>query len=70
MVTYMLMMKLTDQGLKELKKAPQRIEEGIKAFEKINAAKEAANFGAKKNGHIKKFITVITNSIKLKRPGL
>ena len=35
MVTYMLMMKLTDQGLKELKKAPQRIEEGIKAFEKI-----------------------------------
>ena len=32
MVTYMLMMKLTDQGLKELKKATQRIAEGIKTI--------------------------------------
>lgn len=35
MVTYMSMMKLTDEGIKDLKNAPKRIEEGIKAFEKI-----------------------------------
>jgi uncharacterized protein with GYD domain len=35
MVTYMLMMKLTDAGIKDLKNSPKRIEEGIKAFEKI-----------------------------------
>ncbi len=28
-------MKLTDQGAKEIKAAPQRIEQGIKAFEKM-----------------------------------
>ena len=28
-----LMMKLTDQGMKNIKDAPQRIEAGIKAFE-------------------------------------
>jgi uncharacterized protein with GYD domain len=35
MVTYMLMMKLTDAGIKDLKNSPKRVEEGIKAFEKI-----------------------------------
>ncbi len=35
MVTYMLLMKLTELGRKEIKKAPQRIEEGIKSFEKM-----------------------------------
>ncbi len=35
MVTYMLLMKLTDLGLKEIKNSPQRIDEGIKTFEKI-----------------------------------
>jgi uncharacterized protein with GYD domain len=35
MVTYMLLMKLTDLGLKELKNSPQRIDEGIKSFENM-----------------------------------
>ena len=34
MVTYMMLMKLTDQGLKNVKEAPERIEGGLKAFEK------------------------------------
>jgi uncharacterized protein with GYD domain len=34
MVTYMMLMKLTDQGIKNVKEAPKRIEEGLKAFEK------------------------------------
>ena len=34
MVTYMMLMKLTDQGIKNVKEAPERIEGAIKAFEK------------------------------------
>ena len=33
MATYILLMKLTDQGIKEVKSAPQRIEAAIKEFE-------------------------------------
>jgi uncharacterized protein with GYD domain len=33
MPTYITLMKLTDQGIKDIKEAPQRIEEGIKTFE-------------------------------------
>jgi uncharacterized protein with GYD domain len=35
MVTYMMLMKLTDLGLKEIKTSPKRIDEGIKSFGKI-----------------------------------
>jgi len=34
MNTYITLMKLTDQGAKDLKNAPKRIEEGIKRVEK------------------------------------
>ncbi len=34
MNTYITLMKLTDQGVKNLKDAPKRIEEGIKGVEK------------------------------------
>ena len=34
MVTYMMLMKLTDQGIKNVKEAPERIEGSLKAFEK------------------------------------
>ncbi len=33
MPTYITLYKLTDQGVKDIKNAPGRIEEGIKAFE-------------------------------------
>ncbi len=33
MPTYIILMKLTDEGVKAIKEAPQRIEEGIKAQE-------------------------------------
>ena len=33
MATYVMLMKLTDQGIKNIKEAPSRIEQGIKAFE-------------------------------------
>jgi uncharacterized protein with GYD domain len=35
MPTYIGLFKLTDQGIKEIKEAPQRIAEGIKAWEKM-----------------------------------
>jgi uncharacterized protein with GYD domain len=35
MPNYILLMKLTDQGIKAIKDAPGRIEEGIKGFEKM-----------------------------------
>ena len=35
MVTNILLMKLTDQGVKEIKSAPARIQAGIKAFESM-----------------------------------
>lgn len=35
MPTYITLYKLTDQGIKNIKGAPGRIEEGIKAFEAI-----------------------------------
>jgi uncharacterized protein with GYD domain len=35
MPTYILLMKLTDQGIKTIKDAPKRVEEGIKGFEKM-----------------------------------
>ena len=33
MPTYIMLMKLTEQGVKDIKNAPQRIEQGIKAAE-------------------------------------
>jgi len=33
MVTYVILMKLTDQGIKDIKDAPGRAEAGIKGFE-------------------------------------
>jgi len=33
MPTYVVLYKLTDQGIKNIKDAPQRMEEGIKALE-------------------------------------
>jgi uncharacterized protein with GYD domain len=33
MVTYVILMKMTEQGIKEVKNAPARIEQGIKTFE-------------------------------------
>ncbi len=33
MPTYVVLYKLTDQGIRNIKEAPQRIEEGTKAFE-------------------------------------
>ena len=35
MVTYMLLMKLTEQGIKNIKDAPKRYEAAFKAWEKI-----------------------------------
>ena len=35
MVRRILLMKLTDQGVKDIKNAPQRIEQSIKTFEKM-----------------------------------
>jgi uncharacterized protein with GYD domain len=35
MPNYILLMKLTDQGIKGIKDAPSRVEEGIKGFEKM-----------------------------------
>jgi uncharacterized protein with GYD domain len=35
MATYIILMKLTDQGIKGVKDAPGRVEEGIKAFERM-----------------------------------
>jgi uncharacterized protein with GYD domain len=35
MLNYILLMKLTDQGIKAIKEAPERIEKGIKGFEKM-----------------------------------
>ena len=35
MVRRILLMKLTDQGIKDIKNAPQRIEQGTKASEKM-----------------------------------
>ncbi len=35
MNTYIILMKLTDQGIKTVKDAPKRAEAGIKAFEKM-----------------------------------
>ena len=33
MATYIMLMKLTDQGVKHIKNVPQRIEQGIKSVE-------------------------------------
>jgi len=35
MPTYVVLYKLTDQGIRNIKDAPQRIEEGIKAIEAV-----------------------------------
>ena len=35
MVTYVVLMKLTDQGIKDIKNAPQRVEANAKAMEAI-----------------------------------
>ena len=33
MAAYIILMKLTDQGVKDIKNAPKRVEDGIKGFE-------------------------------------
>jgi len=35
MATYVLLMKLTEQGIKDIKNAPERIEEGIKKWKEM-----------------------------------
>ena len=35
MIRKMMLMKLTDQGVKDIKNAPQRIEQAIKTYEKM-----------------------------------
>jgi uncharacterized protein with GYD domain len=35
MNTYITLMKLTDQGAKDLKEAPKRVEDALKVFEKM-----------------------------------
>lgn len=35
MPTYIGLFKLTDQGIKDIKNAPQRVEEAMKAYEKM-----------------------------------
>jgi uncharacterized protein with GYD domain len=35
MPSYVILMKLTEQGAKSMKEAPARIDDGIKAFEKM-----------------------------------
>jgi uncharacterized protein with GYD domain len=35
MPTYVVLMKLTDQGIKEIKKGPQRVKENAKIMEKM-----------------------------------
>ena len=35
MATYVILMNLTDQGVRDIKKAPERIEQGIKGFEQM-----------------------------------
>ena len=35
MVRRILLMKMTDKGVKDIKNAPQRIEQGIKSYEKM-----------------------------------
>jgi uncharacterized protein with GYD domain len=35
MPTYIVLYKLTDQGIRNIKEAPQRMEEGIKAMEAV-----------------------------------
>lgn len=35
MNTYITLMKLTDQGAKDLKESPKRFEDGLKMFEKL-----------------------------------
>ena len=37
MPTYIMLMKLTEQGIKDIKNAPNRIEQGIKQFEAMGA---------------------------------
>ena len=37
MTTYIMLMKLTDEGVKNIKHAPQRIEQGIKTAEAMGA---------------------------------
>ena len=33
MATYIILMKLTDQGIKDIKNAPERVKQGIKGWE-------------------------------------
>lgn len=40
MPTYILLMKLTDQGIKEIKDAPQRIEDAVKGLEAVGGKLE------------------------------
>jgi uncharacterized protein with GYD domain len=35
MSTYIVLYKLTDQGIKDIKNGPKRFEEGVKAFQKM-----------------------------------
>ena len=40
MPTYVLLMKLTDQGIKDIKNAPQRIEDAVKGLEAVGGKLE------------------------------
>ena len=40
MPTYILLMKLTDQGMKDIKNAPQRIEDAVKGLETVGGKLE------------------------------
>ena len=40
MPRYILLMKLTDQGIKDIKEAPQRIEEAVKGLESVGGKLE------------------------------
>jgi len=40
MPTYIILMKLTDQGMKDIKNAPQRIEDAVKGLETVGGKLE------------------------------
>ena len=40
MPTYIILMKLTDQGMKDVKNAPQRIEDAVKGLETVGGKLE------------------------------
>jgi uncharacterized protein with GYD domain len=49
MATHIVLMKLTDQGIKDVKNAPQRIDAAAKAVEAYRRAEELSNTLAMSN---------------------